>query len=86
MAPNPCPWLRIEASCSDQLAALGIISETQYSQGDTADTFQQQASRLQDAVRAIIVGWGFKYDNYWKMGGFIPEPHFACDSASLWFD
>lgn len=49
MAPSRRPQLPIEAACSDQLAALGIISETRENQGDTADSFQQQTPRLQAA-------------------------------------
>ena len=49
MAPSRRPRLPIEAAGSDQLAALGIISETQENQADAADAFQQQTPRLQAA-------------------------------------
>lgn len=63
MAPGRRSRLPIEAACSDQLAALGIISETPENQGDAADTFQQQTPGLQAAeVRASTV---FTGNNLW---------------------
>lgn len=49
MAPSRRPRLPIKDACSDQLAALGIISETPENQGDAADAFQQQTPELQAA-------------------------------------
>lgn len=49
MAPSRRARLPIEAVCSNQLAALGVVSETGEEQGDAADSFQQQTPRLQAA-------------------------------------